>query len=133
MELEQQMINLFVRLEVQRRYFNICGFEMLSKCFGMQEPSALEALTNKKTEISIDRLLTQGRGLTVDQYLEAKNDLKKDEKLRDHLMAGRESFVVFKENGKRQVTSSQFSNIFTTSNTTASSQNRNIGMFNRYQ
>ena len=58
MELEQQMINLFVRLEVQRRYFNICGFEMLSKCFGMQEPSALEALTNKKTEISVDRLLT---------------------------------------------------------------------------
>lgn len=64
--MEQQMINLFVRLECQRRYFTICGFEMLSKTFGMQEPSALEALTSRKTEISIERLISNGRGLTVD-------------------------------------------------------------------
>ena len=131
------MINLFVRLEVQRRYFTICGFEMLSKCFGMQEPSSLEALTSRKTEINLDRLISNGRGLTVDQFLEAKNELKKNDNLRNQLMQGRESFVVFKETAQRQVANSQMSSVLSTdyqSNQTAqASQNSKFGLFSNFR
>lgn len=65
-KVEQKMINLFIRLEVQRRYYSICGFEMLSKSFGMKEPSSLEALVSRKCVIPIERLISNGRGLTID-------------------------------------------------------------------
>lgn len=36
-------------MEVQRRYFSVVAMEMLSKCFGMKEPSSLEAFIPRQT------------------------------------------------------------------------------------
>jgi hypothetical protein len=60
------MLNVFVRLEVQRRYFNIVSVEMLSKQFGMQQPSSLDALMHRHTEIDLDRLIKNGKNLPLD-------------------------------------------------------------------
>ena len=97
----QQVIDLFVKPELFRRYLNILGSEIPSACCGMQGRSTLEALANKETEISMNWLLALSRGLTHDQYLEAKDDMKKDENLRSQLIACCESIAVHKENTKR--------------------------------
>jgi hypothetical protein len=60
------MVNLFVRMEVQRRYFSLVAIEMLSKSFGMKEPSSLETLISRQSKISLDRLIKNGRNITVD-------------------------------------------------------------------
>lgn len=49
-----EMLNLFVRLEVQRRYFSIVTMEMISMTFGMKEPSSLEALLSSDRTVSLD-------------------------------------------------------------------------------
>ena len=41
------MLDMFVRLEVQRRYFNIVAIEMLSKQYGMKVPSSINACMNR--------------------------------------------------------------------------------------
>jgi hypothetical protein len=60
------MVNLFVRLEVQRRYFSVVSMEMLALTFGMKEPSSLEALLSTDRPITLEQLLYFGRNLTID-------------------------------------------------------------------
>lgn len=96
------MISFFVRMEVQRRYFSIVGMEMLSKCFGMKEPSSLEAMISRQSKIPLDRLIKNGRGLTVDQFLEAKKEFWADDKARKQLIQDRETFVVYKDKARNQ-------------------------------
>ena len=92
----REMVNFFVRCEVQRRYFNIVGVEMLSKSFGMKMPSALEALMERQIKISMDRLIKNGRNLTVEHFLETKADFNKDERTKAQLIRDRETFVIYK-------------------------------------
>ena len=96
------MVNLFVRLEVQRRYFNVVAMEMLSKSFGMEQPSSLEALIPRSYKISLDKLIKCGRGFTVEQFLEAKSDFYSDDKKRKQLICDRETFLVYKAQDKNQ-------------------------------
>lgn len=53
-DITSDMLNMFVRLEVQRRYFNIVSMEMLSRAFGMKQPSSLDALMKRQTKIPVD-------------------------------------------------------------------------------
>ena len=99
-ELTGDMVNLFVRLEVQRRYFNVVAMEMLSKSFGMEQPSSLEALIPRSYQISLDKLIKCGRGFTVEQFLEAKSDFYSDDKKRKQLIRDRETFLVYKAQDK---------------------------------
>lgn len=69
--------------------------------------------------------------------MEAKNELRNNESLRNQLMAGRESFVVFKENQQRQVANSQISTVLSTdfrgTQQSAASQNPKLGLFAKFQ
>jgi hypothetical protein len=60
------MLNLFIRLEVQRRYFTVVSTEILMKSFGMKQPSILDNLISSQKKVSLDELIGAGRGLTVD-------------------------------------------------------------------
>jgi hypothetical protein len=68
LDVTEDMLNMFVRLEVQRRYFNIVAIEMLSKQFGMKEPSSINALMKRQTKIPLSNLVSIGRNLTLEQY-----------------------------------------------------------------
>ena len=92
------MLNVFVRLEVQRRYFNIVSVEMLSKQFGMQQPSSLDALMHRQTEIDLDRLIKNGRNITLDQFLTAKKEFNSDLTMKKQLIEDRSTYVVYRGN-----------------------------------
>lgn len=66
----------------------------------MKEPSSLEALVKRETVIPIERLISNGRGLTVEQFLEAKSEFLNDDKMRKDLIRDRETFIVYKDNNK---------------------------------
>jgi len=38
------MLSLFVRIDVQRRFFNIVAMEILAKQFGLKEPPSVHEL-----------------------------------------------------------------------------------------
>jgi type IV secretory pathway TrbF-like protein len=88
------MLNFFVRLEVQRRYFNIVSVEMLSKSFGMKQPSSMDTLMDRNTRINLDRLIKNGRSITVENYLQAKDELDANPREREELLNDRETFIV---------------------------------------
>lgn len=90
------MVNLFVRMDVQRRYFNVVAMEMLSKSFGMEQPSSLEALIPRSYQITLNKLIKCGRGFTVEQFLDAKSDFYSNDKKRKQLIRDRETFLVYK-------------------------------------
>lgn len=95
------MVNLFVRLEVQRRYFSVVSMEMLALTFGMKEPSSLEALLSTDRPITLEQLLYFGRNLTIDQFLETKNEFDRNEQLREELIRDRETFII--HNDKKNI------------------------------
>jgi hypothetical protein len=94
------MLNLFVRLEVQRRYFSVVSMEMIAMTFGMKEPSSLEALLSADRPVTLEQLIFFGRDLTVDQFLETKLEFDNDDELREGLIRDRETFVVRKDSAK---------------------------------
>ena len=65
-DISKDMLNMFVRIEVGRRYFNIICMEMLSRAFGMKQPSSLDACMKRQTKIPLDQLIRNGRNLTVE-------------------------------------------------------------------
>jgi len=65
-DLTPEMLNFFVRLEIQRRYFNIVTVEMLSNAFGMKGKKSMDELLDRDTRINLDRLIKNGRNITVD-------------------------------------------------------------------
>jgi hypothetical protein len=89
-----EMLNFFVRLEVQRRYFNIVSVEMLSKSFGMKQPSSMDTLMDRNTRINLDRLIKNGRSITIDNYLQARDELDANPAERKELLNDRETFIV---------------------------------------
>lgn len=62
--------------------------------FGMKEPSSLEALLSPDRPVTLENLISFGRNLTVDQFLETKNEFDQNDKLREELIRDRETFVV---------------------------------------
>ena len=46
--------------------------------FGMKEPSSLEALLSPDRPVTLEQLLIFGRNLTVDQFLETKNEFDQE-------------------------------------------------------
>jgi hypothetical protein len=72
--------------------------EMLCRTFGLKQPSSLEATMSRNTKISLKKIIADGRGLTVDQFLEAKKEFQENQQERSKLIKERESFVVFKGN-----------------------------------
>ena len=60
--------------------------EMLSKHFGMEQPSSLEALTDRSQNIQVSRLIKNGRNLTLDQFLSAKESFESNEKEKQRLI-----------------------------------------------
>ena len=56
------------------------AIEMLSKTYGMKEPSSLNALMDRHTVIPLKHLVNIGRNLTLEQYFEIKNDFESDPK-----------------------------------------------------
>ena len=74
-DITDDMLSIFVRFDVQRRFFNIVAMEMLAKQFGMQVmPSAVE-LRNKKENVPLVNLIMNGRNLSLEQYFEVKDEL----------------------------------------------------------
>jgi hypothetical protein len=96
------MVSLFVRMEVQRRYFSIVAMEMLSKSFGMKEPSSLEAIISRQSKIPMERLVKNGRNLTIDQFMEAKDKFWSDDLKREELIKDRETFVVYRDGQRNE-------------------------------
>ena len=41
LDITDDMVNLFVRFDVQRRFFNIVSMEILAQQFGLKEPPSL--------------------------------------------------------------------------------------------
>ena len=75
-DISDEMLSIFVRFDVQRRFFNIAAMEMLAKQFGMQVmPSAIE-LRNKKEDVPLVNLIMNGRNLSLEQYFEVKEELE---------------------------------------------------------
>ena len=62
--------------------------------FGMKEPSSLEAMLSPDRPVALEQLLCFGRNLTVDQFLETKNEFEKNDELREGLIRDRETFVL---------------------------------------
>ena len=48
MDITDDMLNLFVRFDVQRRFFNIVAMEILAKQFGLKEPPSLTVLRKEQ-------------------------------------------------------------------------------------
>jgi hypothetical protein len=61
-----------VQYEVERRLFNLLCVDMLSKMYGMKFDSSFESLMDGKIKIDLKFLFKNGRGITVDQFLQAK-------------------------------------------------------------
>ena len=79
----RQMLDFFVRAEIERRYFNIVSVELLCKAFGMTVESSMDVLIERDTKINLDRLIKNGRNLTVEQVLEAKHEFNTNRKERE--------------------------------------------------
>ena len=62
--------------------------------FGMKEPSSLEALLSPDRPVTLEQLLIFGRNLTVDQFLETKNEFDTNNQLREGLIRDRETFII---------------------------------------
>lgn len=62
--------------------------------FGMKEPSSLEALLSPDRPVTLEQLLIFGRNLTVDQFLETKNEFEQNNQLREGLIRDRETFII---------------------------------------
>ena len=80
LDVTDDMLNMFVRLEVQRRYFNIVAIEMLCKQFGMKETSSINAVMKRQTKIDLSNLVAIGRNLTLEQYFEIKEEFESNPK-----------------------------------------------------
>lgn len=97
LDVTEDMLNMFVRLEVQRRYFNVVGIEMLSKQFGMKVPSSINETMNRMTKIPLANLITIGRNLTLEQYFEIKTDFEADPKAKAQMIKDRQTYIVYKD------------------------------------
>ena len=73
LDLTEDMVNMFVRFEVQRRYLNIISMEVLSMQYGQVGPSCLHPLKSSNNSIPLANLIMNGRNITLDEYMEGKN------------------------------------------------------------
>jgi len=89
LDVTEDMLNMFVRLEVQRRYFNIVAIEMLSRQFGMKVPSSINESMNRMTKIPISNLVAIGRNLTLEQYFEIKEKFESNPKAKAQMIKDR--------------------------------------------
>lgn len=63
----------------------------------MEQPSSLEALTDRSQNIQVSRLIKNGRNLTLDQFLSAKESFESNEKEKQRLIQDRQTFVIYKD------------------------------------
>ena len=95
-DITDDMLRIFVRFDVQRRFFNIVAMEMLAKQFGMQVmPSAVE-LRNKKEDVPLMNLIMNGRNLSLEQYFEVKDELDKDPEAMQQLIRDRQEHIAYR-------------------------------------
>ena len=73
LDLTEDMVNMFIRFEVQRRYLNIISMEVLSMQYGQVGPSCLHPLKSSNNAIPLANLIMNGRNITLDEYMEGKN------------------------------------------------------------
>ena len=64
---------MFIRFEVQRRYFNVISMEVLAMQYGQVGPSCLQSLRSSNAKIPLANLIMNGRNITLDEYMEGKN------------------------------------------------------------
>ena len=73
---------------------------MLSKQFGMQEPSSINALMDRQIKIPLKNLVSIGRNLTLEQYFEIKQDFESDPKAKAKMIKDRETYIIYKDDAK---------------------------------
>lgn len=73
---------------------------MLSKQFGMQEPSSINALMDRQIKIPLKNLVSIGRNLTLEQYFKIKEDFESDPKAKAKMIRDRETYLVYKDDAK---------------------------------
>ena len=93
LDVTEDMLNMFVRLDVQRRFFNICSIEVLAKYYGMKEPSSLDNFKMRQTKIPLQTLIENGRSLTIEEYFEVKDEFERDKVAQKKLIRDRETFL----------------------------------------
>lgn len=70
---------------------------MLSKQFGMKEPSSINATMKRQTKIPLSNLVSIGRNLTLEQYFAIKDDFEADPKAKARMIKDRETYIVYKD------------------------------------
>ena len=80
LDITDDMLNMFIRFDVQRRFFNIVAMEVLAKQFNMKKPTCLLDYYGAQNKISLKYLIQNGRSITLDQFLKHKNDFESDPK-----------------------------------------------------
>ena len=95
MDITDDLLNLFVRFDVQRRFFNIVSMEILAQQFGLKEPPSLKQLKKDHSSVSLANLIMNGRNLTLEQYFEVKKEFESNHKGREQLIRDRQTFMVY--------------------------------------
>ena len=109
LDVTDDMLNMFVRLEVQRRYFNIVAIEMLCKQFGMKETSSINAVMKRQTKIDLSNLVAIGRNLTLEQYFEIKEEFESNPKAKAQMIKDRQTYIIYKDQDDDRLNESEIS------------------------
>ena len=70
---------------------------MLSKAYGMAQPTSLDSFLSLNTKIDLALLIKNGRAVTIDQFLKAKEEFNFDKALQKQLVRDRSTYIVYKD------------------------------------
>ena len=72
LDVTEDMVNMFIRFEVQRRYLNMISMEVLCMQYGQKGPSCLHPMKTSNKTIPLANVVMNGRNITLDEFLEGK-------------------------------------------------------------
>ena len=64
----ENMLNLFSNIDIERRFLNIVGIEIMKVQFELKEPPSLRRIRKTCREVRLQDMYNYGRSSTVEQY-----------------------------------------------------------------